>query len=361
MFIRELSIYNFRNISQARLEISNPVSLIYGPNGSGKSSVLEAIYYLALCRSFRASMATYLIQSDQPSFVLNAKITEKTSSVTTDTSVGVQRGRSDDAVISIDGTKTTHLSDLVDRICVQLIYPHSSDLIVHEPELRRNFIDWGVYYHFPQFNDMYSRYRKCIKQRNSLLKSRAPDEQIVVWDEMLAGLSVQINALRRDYLALFSPCADEITRDFFVDRSFTFELSNGYPDDDNLIDILAKNLEKDRMLGYTFYGCHRADIKIKTNGVPAGAVLSRGQLKLLICAMRLAQGVLLNSSIGRNCIYLFDDFNSELDSNSQHVLLDHLTQLNTQVFITNISNNIAFPDGLKVGLYEINNGIITSL
>lgn len=96
--------------------------------------------------------------------------------------------------------------------------------------------------------------------------------------------------------------------------------------------MLNLNIEKDRVLGYTFYGCHRAELRIKCNNFSASETLSRGQLKLLVCAMRLSQGYLLKHQVGKNCIFLIDDLSSELDANSRMLLLNELKECDSQVF-----------------------------
>lgn len=93
-------------------------------------------------------------------------------------------------------------------------------------------------------------------------------------------------------------------------------------------------------------------------GSPAGAVLSRGQMKLLACAMRMAQGRLLHDSTGRSCIFMFDDLGSELDVNSQHLILERIAGLDAQVLITSISSDMRLPAAYHS--VEIHAGAVTA-
>ena len=120
-----------------------------------------------------------------------------------------------------------------------------------------------------------------------------------------------------------------------------------------MIDLLGLNFEKDRNLGYTFYGCHRADLKIKANQYPASETLSRGQSKLLVCAMRLSQGIVLSKQTHKNCIYLVDDINSELDQRSMDLLIEEILNSRHQLFITNITDDLKFPNVNNVKLINI--------
>ena len=152
----------------------------------------------------------------------------------------------------------------------------------------------------------------------------------------------------------------EIIGQFLPNFRIKFELNPGWEKGLNLRSVLAQNLEKDKALGYTFYGCHRADLKIKNNTVSAGATLSRGQLKMLVYALRLAQGMLLKEHSNRSCIYLIDDLNSELDDNSQRELLNTLLQCRHQVFISNIRQELLLPkDRSDYKVFALDRGMVS--
>ena len=178
-----------------------------------------------------------------------------------------------------------------------------------------------------------------------------------VWDEALARLSEQITQKRQAYLEQLQVILQEIVGQFLPDFHLKFELNQGWEKGQDLRVLLAQNLEKDRGLGYTLYGCHRADLKIKNNNISAGATLSRGQLKMLVYAMRLAQGMLLRQLTNRTCIYLIDDLNSELDDRAQRILLDTLVSCQHQVFISNIQQELLFPsDTSQCKVFNLESG-----
>ena len=358
MKITNILISNFRNIKASRLITSSNINIIYGDNGCGKTSLLEAISYLSICRSFRGTNANYLIQNKEQEFVLNASIEENLDDLLIKSNLGIVRNRSQDNIVSINGKKTNRLTELIDKICTQAIYPECVDLIIQGPDFRRKFLDWGLYYQYSDFKNLYAQYRKVLKQRNSLLKSNVSNDQIFMWDELLAALSIKINYYREQYLVVFLKELQDILSSFLPGLNFNFSLSKGYPKDAKLIDLLRENLEKDKCLGYTLYGCHRADLKIKVNNLNAAATLSRGQLKLLVCAMRIVQGRILFLSTKRKCIYLIDDINSELDYYSQARLLENIESIDHQVFITNINKDIKFNFNSKVNYFTIKDGII---
>lgn len=344
MRLQRLLIQNFRNLELIDFAPGPAFNLITGSNGAGKTSILEAISYLALARSFRSSNIHYLITHGKPAFNIFAQVREE-EDVPFASSIGISRGRkAQDLKIKVNGEPITALSELVAHICVQVIHPQGIELLTGGPELRRHFMDWGVYYAESSYKQLYAQYVKVLKQRNALLKTNVPADHFAVWDDMLCELSLQITQLRQNYIAALDEALQTITGDFLPDFKLSFELSSGCENGDSMRSALASSLEKDRVLGYTSQGCHRADLKVKSNALAAGAMLSRGQLKLLVCAMRMAQSLLLKAQTGRSCIFLIDDLNSELDRHSQEVLLTHLEQCRNQVFITNIVPDLLFSD-----------------
>ncbi len=362
MYIKRLLINDFRNLEYVELQPCSGFNFICGPNGSGKTSVIEAIHYLSLARSFRTSTYQYLIQQGKPQFNLFAQIKEDGLEV--DTAIGLARPRLGEPTIKINADPITRMVDLIDHIYVQIIHPQGVELLTKAAEMRRAFLDWGVYYTDPEFKQLWLQYRKTLKQRNSLLRRDAPRREqrgrsvgapsplsselstamssnwgaaeLAVWDETLARLSELITQKRQAYLEQLQGILQEMVGQFLPDFKLKFELYQGWEKGQDLRVLLAQNLEKDRGLGYTLYGCHRADLKIKNNTLSAGATLSRGQLKMLVYAMRLAQGMLLKQLTNRTCIYLIDDLNSELDERAQRILLETLARCSHQVFISNI-------------------------
>ena len=345
MKIKQLTIQNFRNLAWVDLKPESTFNVIYGINGSGKTSFLEAVSYLAMGRSFRSNKYQNLIRNGQQGFVVSGSIESDTPNHLDRIGIARSRGRdSNDLQISINGKHVNRLIDLINHICVQIIQPQGIDLITGGPEQRRSFIDWGVYYSNQDYQSIWFNYKKILQQRNMLLKMKASDEEISVWDDLLCNLSEKITTLRENYLNCLNAILSEKVNQFLPQFCFTFSLSRGWENRSELRSLLRSSLERDKLLGYTFYGCHRADIKIRCDQNLASETLSRGQLKLLVCAMRLSQGTLLQLQHNKSCIYLIDDLSSELDAHSKHILLSDLFRFKNQVFITNISKDLDVPD-----------------
>lgn len=346
MILKRVYIQNFRNIKVLNIRPAPGFNIVYGINGSGKTSFLEALGYLSLGRSFRGATYHHLISDNSSEFVLSCDVYDESCNQTLTLGVSRSRSRSrgSDLQLSVNFQHVSRLLDLVKHICVQIIHPDGIALVLGSPELRRKFIDWGVFYSRPEFSGFWYKYQKVLSQRNFILRTGIGFDGLEFWDDMLASLSEQISGLREEYLKALTPIFLNKISSFLPAFKFSLELTKGWDKNADLRSVLSLNLEKDRNLGYTYYGCHRADLKIRTSKASASDTLSRGQLKLLVCAMRLSQAFLLQQQTGRSCIFLIDDLNSELDSNSRNILLTELLKSSNQVFITNITKDINLPD-----------------
>lgn len=328
----------FRNLVDLDLEFSPRFNFIYGPNGSGKSSLLEAIYFLSLGRSFRSSLASRAIQYDAKSFSLFSLILGQHS-----TTLGLEKIRQGRTKIKI-GNNNNSNSDLAKLLPLQLINPNSYQLLSGGPRARRQFIDWGVFHVEPQFFQIWQRFQQILKQRNAALQQKIPMNQIKIWDVELIETANEITILREKYVQQLMPLIHEL-----VDKLLTLQgalqglsvdFYQGWDKKISLGKILTSSIGRDYKLAYTQFGPHRADLLIKFNGNPVHEVLSRGEQKLLTCALQLAQGLLLKRITDKACIYLFDDLFAELDLIKQNMLMHLLHRLEAQVFITTIEKSL---------------------
>jgi|APSaa5957512535_1039671.scaffolds.fasta_scaffold106489_2 DNA replication and repair protein RecF len=141
------------------------------------------------------------------------------------------------------------------------------------------------------------------------------------------------------------------------------EYTRGWVNGVELIDLLKKNYEQDKRFGITNHGPHRADLKIKSNGLPAQDIFSRGQQKLFICMLKLAQGILFSTKHNTPCIYLVDDITSELDQNFLTQFLDQPMSLKAQTFMTSIYEKDVqiFMPGIESPHFEIKHGAVPQI
>lgn len=333
MALSRLSIHDLRNIEACDLSLSSGFNFLVGPNGSGKTSVLEAVYYLGHGRSFRSPLTGRVIRHHQDRLVVHGRIQYGESLLP----VGIQKNRDGSTEVKIGEERGQKLVQLAEVLPMQLITPEGFELLTGGPKFRRAFIDWGVFHVEPQFYPVWARVKRLTKQRNALMKTARSYRELSYWDAELAPLANLIDQWRKDYIEKLAERASKLCEAFLPEYEIKLSYSRGWDKETEYADLLRDNFLRDQQLGYTVSGPHKADLRLRVGGTPVEDVLSRGQLKLMVCALRLAQGQQLTDDKKKQCIYLIDDFASELDSQRRALLAEQLKATGAQVFVSAIS------------------------
>lgn len=343
MTIEHLKITNFRNIAAAVIKPAAGINLLVGENASGKTSILEAIYLLSMVRSFRSKKIKNLINHSADQFTVFANICADESA---SYSLGIQRHQLDtDTEILFRGQKPSGVAELTATLPVQLINSEAFRLLEGGPKDRRQFLDWGVFHVEHSFIQCWKRFQRALKQRNSLLRHGRIDElEMQLWEKELAVNGEQVTALRQDYLARLKPVFAGLLDKFLGSQTFTLNFQRGWDKSLDLKESLLASRVKDREQGFTQAGPQRADIRVAINGYTAMEVLSRGQQKLVVSALKLAQGALLSEARNKQCVYLIDDLPAELDKKHRRIFCEVLEKQSGQVFITGVDAE-ALTDG----------------
>lgn len=355
MSLSNFKVLNFRNLSEVQLDFSQEINIFHGENGSGKTSLLEAIYHLGMGRSFRTRFSDRVIQDGAEKFSVYGDI----AGIPT----GIERSLANKLIVRLNKRKITSISQLVDQFPIQLINPHIHQLIDGSPKIRRQFVDWGVF-HVEQkdvFLPFWKRYQRIVKQRNAALRTRSlAKSQITAWDLEFYEVAEHVCQLRASYISQFKPIFIQLIQEFLEIEEIEMEFYPGWNVKKPFNEVLQESLESDIKQGYTQYGPQRADLSIHINHFPAQDLLSRGQQKLLACAMRLAQAILLEKLIKKKIIFLIDDLPSELDEKKQEIFCEILSRLNAQIFVTSLDLNI-FNErfkGKEVKMFHVEQGVI---
>lgn len=355
MSIKTLSIYTFRNLSEAHLSLSPFFNLIAGENGAGKSSILEAIYFLSHGRSFRGHILEPLIQFNQQRMILQALIG---ASPETEVSIGVMKSLVEEGQIKIGGTVCHSAAELAALLPVQLLNADSFDLLNGGPTFRRQWIDWGLFHVEHSYGDLWRQYHRVLKQRNAALKKN-DGAAVRCWDEELARMGEAMALQRAYYIEAIMPLCNAIFSRF-CDFSFNFQYDRGWGAGLSLVEALQGAFGRDQYLGYTGVGPHRADLCLTIEDKTVQTILSRGQQKWLIYSLKLAQGLWLQQQTGKNCVYLLDDVPAEWDEHRQKVLISLLRDMASQVLITGIdlSYLLALVKDLPVKMFHVERGMV---
>lgn len=332
--LTRLVIDKFRNIDSLSCEFDPRFNVVCGQNGSGKTAFLEAIYFLSHGRSFRANRPTRMIKHKESAFSLftELQIDGETHKI------GLSRDQHGDGQLKIDGKSESSHVPATRMIPTLLFNPESFSQFWQGAKMRRSLIDWGLFYQRGEFFNNWQLFSRNLKQRNAALRAGSNADMITLWDEPIAALADKIDADRKAYVDDFFPLVQELLADFLPQMTISISYMRGWTKDKSLIDCLTENIEQDRKMGYTYSGPHRADIRFRVGQASAIDVLSRGQQKLLICALKLAQGMIFEKISGQSCIYLLDDLCSELDAMNQQKLFDRLNNMHSQVFVSIIES-----------------------
>ncbi len=229
------------------------------------------------------------------------------------------------------------MSQLVEALPLQLINPDAFRLLEGSPASRREFLDWGVFHVKHEYLDAWKRTRRALKHRNALLRrDRIDTQSIAVWERELVQWSECVDSLRSDYMQRFLPVFEETLAGLLELPGLSLRYYRGWDRQRGLAEVLEQGRASDQQMGFTQQGPQRADLRIRVERRPAVEVLSRGQQKLVVSAMKLAQGRLLEAMTGRTCIYLIDDLPAELDVSHRRIFTHWLERMQCQVFITSV-------------------------
>lgn len=336
MSLTRLQINNVRNLKQVTLQDLARVNVFFGSNGSGKTSVLEAVHLLGMARSFRGSSVKSLITHGQAScvaFGMASPLTSHGAGV----SLGVRRGVAGEALLKVAGSPVKSVARLVEHLPLQVINADSFELLTGAPGARRRYLDWGVFHVEHRFLEQWQRFQRCIKQRNKLLRhGKIREQELSVWTRDLATAGAAIGDYRRAYFKLLVPRFTDIVKQLVPSLGDGLELryQQGWDRQSTYEAALQGSISSDIEQGYTHVGPQRADIRVLIDGRLAADTLSRGQQKLVVCGLKLAQGQLMSEQGKGSCTYLVDDLPSELDLEHSRQVCELLASMKAQVFIT---------------------------
>lgn len=351
MSLTHLNIHGLRNIGCESFTLDARLNLICGPNGTGKTSFLEAIYLLSCGRSFRSRETLPLIRFESESLTLFARTNQNET-------ISFQRTRSGETKVRLNQQPCLKSSELAHFLPCQLFYQDMFQIIDAGPAIRRGVLDWGMFHVEHSFHTLWKNHRQVLKQRNALLRQKAPSFQFQPWNKQLVELSTEIDGLRQQYFKEWV-----VLFQFYLNKLTFASCDLGYykgwdkkNSGKSLAVILEEQFASDLHRQFTQSGAHQADLYFETQTLRSKQFLSRGQQKMILIALKLAQ----TSMLAKPCIYLMDDIAAELDPHHLEKLIRCLAEVNGQFFITSLQESPLFDLGRKhlggVNLISMDNG-----
>ncbi|MES0874973.1 DNA replication/repair protein RecF [Sinimarinibacterium thermocellulolyticum] len=357
MRLLQLRAENYRLFHELSLQPRCRLSFVFGANAAGKTSLLEAIYTLSRGKSFRGSAQAELAGSVGRHWRVTGRVATNEDAPTHHLGVQWQDGMTR---LRLDGREATSL-DLLDALIVQILEPGMHRMLQDGPTYRRSFLDWGVFHVEPSFLPTWRRYRRALRQRNQVLRQTGSDRQLAVWEPELAASGERLTELRRQHIDALGPAVAARLARLFDEGPWQFELQPGWPQGLTLAEALVRGRDQDRRHGATQMGPHRAEVRIRVNDRGIKHRISRGQQKLLIAAMLLAQSEAVAEAAGRYPILLVDDFGAELAERYQTALLKELQHYPGQVIATAFERSGVLRHIDDASMFHVERGVLRAL
>ena len=319
-----IEISNIRNLQPVRLNLCSGFNALHGLNGSGKTSFLEALYILGRGTSFRSKNLDRVIRIGANNFYVSGKLEPNL------TPLGFEYQTSGPQ-IRIAGQPARSRMQLAEHMPLLFISPESQSLISEGPQQRRRFLDWGVFHVEPGFLPTYRLYQRALKQRNKALGYPGIES---AWDSELARAAEQVTQYRSEYVNKLVPYVEQYIQQLLNIKNVSLHFSPGWRHEISYSEVLRSSLANDREYGFTRHGPHRADITLKVENRLVRDTLSRGQQKIMVFALLLAQVALLNDHTATKPLIMIDELAAEIDVEHRKRLMSVLAELNAQIFIT---------------------------
>lgn len=333
MTLNTATIVNYKNISEARLEFSPKLNCLIGNNGQGKTNVLDAIYYMSMCRSFAATIDnSAVIRHGEPFMMLQGRYTRNDTPL--DIGVSLQRGKR--KVVRRDGKEYQRLSQHIGLLPVVMVSPMDWDLVRGGGEERRRFMDHIISQNDSEYLDALIRYNKAVEQRNAMIKKEMRDPLLYgSVEQVMTDSATLIHRRRQQWAEQFMPIFMHYYHAVAGDDETVSLQYKSHLNDGPLSEHLAATRERDFILGYTTRGVHRDDLELLMDGYPMRRTGSQGQCKTYTIALRLAQFDFLKANNPAVPILLLDDIFDKLDATRVERIVDVVSSDRFgQIFIT---------------------------
>ena len=314
MFLKRISVLNYKNFSEGTFEFDHKINCFVGKNGIGKTNILDAIYHLANGKSYFNPLAVQNIKHGEEFFVIDGEfeINNRTEQIVCSLKKGQKK------TLKRNSKQYEKFSDHIGFIPLVIISPADRDLIVEGSETRRKFIDSVISQLDNSYLQKLIQYQKIISQRNALLKYFALNhvfekDTLIIYNEQLNTLGQTIFEKRKTFLADFIPIFNNYHQNI-TNSAETVQLV--YQSDlfeKDTLTLLKENLNKDRALQYTSVGVHKDDLSFEIDNYTIKKFGSQGQQKSFLIALKLAQFDFVKKQSGEKPILLFDDIFDKLD------------------------------------------------
>ena len=363
MWLKRISILNYKNLEQVDLVFSRKMNCIIGRNGMGKTNLMDAVYYLSFCKSATNPIDSQNICHDQDFFVVQG-FYETDDGDPEEVYCGLKRRQKKQ--FKRNKKEYTRLSDHIGLIPLVMVSPADSLLIAGGSEERRRFMDVVISQFDREYLDALIRYNKALLQRNTLLKAEVePEEELMaVWEEAMAASGEVVYRKRREFIDEFIPVFQSYYSYISQGREQVSLAYESHAAEGNLLELLAASRQRDRIMGYSLKGVHKDDLIMQLGDFPIKREGSQGQNKTYLIALKLAQFEFLKRTGSHTTpIVLLDDIFDKLDASRVEQIVKLVAGDSFgQIFITDTNRDHLDKILKKIEgdykLFEVDNGMV---
>lgn len=314
MYLKRLSLFNYKNITEATFDFDAKINCFVGKNGIGKTNILDAIYHLSYGKSYFNPLAVQNIRHGEEFFVVDG-VFEKDQR---DEQIICSLKKGQKKILKRNNKPYERFSDHIGFIPLVIISPSDQDLIIEGSETRRKFIDSVISQLDSTYLQQLIQYQKIIAQRNALLKYFAANQTfendtLSIYNEQLDVLGTSIFEKRKQFLEDFIPIFNQHHQSITNSAETVQIVYESQLSEKPLLQLFEENLAKDRILQYTSVGIHKDDLSFEIDTFPIKKFGSQGQQKSFLIALKLAQFEFIKKQSGVLPILLFDDIFDKLD------------------------------------------------
>jgi len=321
VILKNLQLINFKKFSYLKLEFSEGINFIIGENGSGKTSIIEAISYLSIPRSFRGVKDEFLIKFNEVGWTIKAEISNLTEH-----NIQITYKKDGFKVIYLDGKKIKTFLKLFEIFSVLTFHSNNYNLIDQSPEVKRKFFDWFFsILNYEYFISLY-KYKKILVQKNKALKLKS---DISIWNKQLKQYSDYILKIRKNYIAQLNSIIIEQNDKINIDYRNSLN-------DKNFDDFIELEMKR----GFSIIGPHRDNYEFYFDGKNAKFFASEGEKRRIFLNLVIAMVKLTQKIKKLKPVIAFDDPFNVLDEKNFKNFLEEIKNLNAQIIISSTSLKI---------------------
>ncbi len=357
MFIKKLSLKNYRNIEKLNIELSENVNIFYGNNAQGKTNILESMFMCATGRSQRTHIDRELIKFGEDSAHIRMDIDKDGLNDRIDIHIKQKEKKG----IAVNNIVVKKLGELFGTINIVLFSPEDLMLVKEGPSCRRRYMDIELCQMSKVYYSNLQKYYKVLKEKNNVLKkineNSSFKDTLDIWDSQLVQYGIKIMKYRADFINMLNEAGSKI-HNKITDKCENLRIE--YKPSVN-IDEYEKKLfslrEKDIYYGSTSVGIHKDDMAFFINNINARDYGSQGQQRTVCLAIKLAEIELIENKTGNKPVLLLDDVLSELDKNRQDFIVNNIKGVQTVITSTG-NENILKNINEKSKVFFVENGNI---